>query len=204
MSDEAVTQWLGALAEGDEAAATQLWSHCFERLVRLARRRLGDTPRRDFDEEDVALSAFRVLCDGVMRHRFDQLSDRHDLWKLLMTLTARKAIDRQRRANGQKRGGGRVRGESVFARDQDEAVPGIDRVAGGDLTPEFLAMLDEQNTMLFDVLGDDTLRRIALWKLEGFTNDEIAGRLELTTRSIERKLQRIRDRWSRLVETPDA
>lgn len=198
MQDEAVTEWLGALAAGDEEAASLLWDHCFDRLVRLARRRLGDTPRRDFDEEDVALSAFRLLCDGVARGRFDQLSDRTDLWKLLATLTARKAIDRQRRAAGKKRGGGRVRGESAFAHIADGNAGGINSLAGSDAAPDFLAMIDEQHAVLLNSLGDETLQRVAMWKLEGFTNQEISERLNLTTRSIERKLQRIRDVWSRI------
>jgi DNA-directed RNA polymerase specialized sigma24 family protein len=31
--------------------------------------------------------------------------------------------------------------------------------------------------------------------MEGFTNEEIAERLGITCRSVERKLQRIRERW---------
>src|SRR5262249_48825314 len=39
------------------------------------------------------------------------------------------------------------------------------------------------------------LRRIALRKLEGYTNKEIAGEIDATERTVERKLERIRARW---------
>ena len=44
-------------------------------------------------------------------------------------------------------------------------------------------------------LGDDVLRRIAVWKLEGWTGAEMATELGITRRSVERKLERIRELW---------
>ena len=37
--------------------------------------------------------------------------------------------------------------------------------------------------------------RSPLWKLEGYTNPEIAEQLECTLRTVERKLERIRAYW---------
>ena len=45
------------------------------------------------------------------------------------------------------------------------------------------------------MLSDPGLRQIALWKLEGYTNSEIAQQLECTLRTVERKLERIRAYW---------
>ena len=39
-------------------------------------------------------------------------------------------------------------------------------------------------------------RAIALWKMEGFTTEEIASKLDCTTRTVERKLQLIRRLWN--------
>jgi DNA-directed RNA polymerase specialized sigma24 family protein len=50
------------------------------------------------------------------------------------------------------------------------------------------------------LLDDDRLRQIAECKLEGYTNEEIANRLGLACRSIERKLQRIRQLWAGELE----
>jgi DNA-directed RNA polymerase specialized sigma24 family protein len=42
----------------------------------------------------------------------------------------------------------------------------------------------------------DSLREIALLKLEGHSNQEIANRIECGLRTVERKLQGIRAIWS--------
>src|SRR5919198_391675 len=101
-----VTRWLGPLLAGDPAAAQQLWERYFRRLVGLARTKLRGAPRRAADEEDVALSAFDSFCRHAERGRFPQLDDRHDLWRLLVTITARKALYLIRDEHRLKRGGG--------------------------------------------------------------------------------------------------
>src|SRR5262245_36787462 len=53
-----ITQWLGLLQAGEPAAAEKLWQCYFDRLVRLASRKLRASRRRAADEEDVVLSAF--------------------------------------------------------------------------------------------------------------------------------------------------
>jgi DNA-directed RNA polymerase specialized sigma24 family protein len=47
---------------------------------------------------------------------------------------------------------------------------------------------------------DEPLRRIALLRLMGHTNDEIARQLDCTRRKIERKLALIRLKWERRLE----
>ena len=90
-SEGSVTRWLGALRAGDPAAAQQLWERYFHRLVGLARQRLCGARRRAADEEDVALSAFDSFYRAAEAGRFPQLADRDGLWRLLVTITARKA-----------------------------------------------------------------------------------------------------------------
>ena len=45
------------------------------------------------------------------------------------------------------------------------------------------------------LLGDDTLRKVAVWKMEGYTNEEIAGHLGCVPRTVERRLREIRQIW---------
>src|SRR4051812_207164 len=97
-----VTRWIGDLKAGDAAAAQPLWERYFHRLVFLARARLRASRRPSVveDEEDAALSAFQSFCDGAARGRFPRLTDRDDLWRLLVVITARKAcaqVQRRRR-----------------------------------------------------------------------------------------------------------
>jgi DNA-directed RNA polymerase specialized sigma24 family protein len=48
---------------------------------------------------------------------------------------------------------------------------------------------------LLGLLDDDSLRQIARLKLEGYTNEEIAERLGIVERTVERRLNRIRRQW---------
>ena len=142
---EEVTQWLVRLGHGDQRAAQAVWRRYFSKLVALARRRLKNIPGRWADEEDVALSAMHSFCRGMAEHRFHEVGDRDDLWKLLVTITARKACAERRRHFAEKRGGGRVRGESVFVRvdlgeDHDTGIAGV---LGEEPTPELACMVAE-------------------------------------------------------------
>lgn len=195
--DDPITRWIDGLRAGDDEAIANLWNHYFDRLVRLARARLGTSPRRVADEEDIAVSVFRCLCAGAETGRLAEIGHRDDLWRVLVTMTVRKTIDQQRRDGNAKRGGGKVRGESMFTGPHgDERTPGLQRFGDGSPTPDMLLIMEEEGRRLLDALEDDALRQVALWKLEGYTNDEIAERIGLTTRSVERKLQRIRERWT--------
>jgi DNA-directed RNA polymerase specialized sigma24 family protein len=192
-SPESVSAWLERLQAGEQAAAQRLWEGYFRQLVRLARARLGGLPRRAADEEDVALSAFDSFVRGAERGRFPRLADRDDLWRLLVTITERKAVALIRREHRQKRGGGALRGESALVdRDGSGEVAGLGAVPGHEPTPEFAAEVAEEFRQLLDRLGDDELRRIALWKMEGDTVEEMADRLGCAPRTIDRKLRLIR------------
>jgi DNA-directed RNA polymerase specialized sigma24 family protein len=195
---EPVTLWLRQLEAGDGSAAKHLW-HCYYReLVDLARARLGTTPRRAFDEEDVALSVLRCLCEGAARGQFKALVNRRELWQLLATITGRKVVNQQRLLSKQKRGRGKVRGDSVFRGADGQSAPvGFDQFTSDTPTPEVLTIAAEEYRRLMALLEDDQLRQIAEWKLEGFANNNIGEKLGLTRRSIERKLQRIRQTWTR-------
>ena len=143
--DEPVTFWLRQLEVGDEDAARLLWQRYYRELVELARARLGTTPRRVADEEDVALSVLRCLYEGAARGQFAELVNRGELWQLLAAITGRKVIDQQRRLNQQKRGGGRVRGDSVVhGNDDDRSSVGFDQFRGEAATPEVLAIAAEE------------------------------------------------------------
>jgi DNA-directed RNA polymerase specialized sigma24 family protein len=194
-----VTRWISELKAGDVRAAQPLWERYFDRLVRLARARLSESRqgRADVDEEDAALSAFDAFCRGAAAGRYPQLGDRDDLWKLLVTITAGKCVDQARRRQRQKRGGGRV------VREADMAAPGtpaetggIDALVGPDPTPEFAAMVVDEYRRLLEMLADDGLRQVAVWRMEGYTNDEIAARLGCTRRTVCNRLELIRATWA--------
>jgi DNA-directed RNA polymerase specialized sigma24 family protein len=196
-SDASVTGWIGQLKVGNHEAAQKLWSRYFQKLVRLARARLGGFPRRAVDEEDVALTAFDSFCRGAANGRFPKLSDRNELWHLLIVITARKVIDVRQHETRQKRGAGAVQGESAFLGAVSEAGsnPGIEQVVGPEPTPAFAAQVAEQTRRLLKALPNEALRDVALWKMEGDSIEEIAEKLGCSTRTVDRKLDVIRSIW---------
>lgn len=178
MSEGSITAWVNRLAAGDGDAAGPLWDRYFRRMVSLAAGRL---PGRKSDAEDVALSAFFQFCRAAADQRFARLAGRDDLWHLLVVLTARKAVDWRKHQSAQKRGG------------PTRELP--DEVPGPDADPALGAVVADQIRALFDRLGADDLRQIAQLKLDGYTNEEIAARLDCTVRTVCRRIALIRDIW---------
>jgi RNA polymerase sigma factor (sigma-70 family) len=198
-SDGSVTVWIGALKAGDHAAAQRLWERYFRQLVRLARARFGGARRRARGEEDAALSAFDSFCRGAAQGRFPQLRDRDNLWPLLVVITARKVIDARNHEARAKRGGGKVRGESAWldAFDCSDRDGGINLVIGDEPTPAFAAEVAEWMQRLLNALDSEELRAVAVWKMEGCSNEEVAAKLGCSCRTIERKLKLIRKLWEK-------
>jgi DNA-directed RNA polymerase specialized sigma24 family protein len=189
-SDESVTPLIHMLKVGDRTAAQRLWEAYFRRLVGLARARLPGTPTPVADAEDVALSAFDNFYRRAERGGFPRLEDRNDLWQLLFVLTVRKAINLVRHQSRKSRGLGR----RVSLSDLEG--PEADTVLGAEPSPELAAELVDECRRLLDLLPDARLRSVALWRMEGYSNGEIAARLSCVEKTIERKLQLIRAIWS--------
>jgi DNA-directed RNA polymerase specialized sigma24 family protein len=193
-SSDDITLWIKSLNAGDQQAAEALWKTFFERLARVARRQIDRGQARHTDEEDVALSAMQSFYRGAQAGLYPQLAGRDELWRLLLTIVNHKLSGQRRKDRAQKRGGGQNRGESAFFTPDSEDFRGIEQVLGEEPTPELAATLSETCQRLMAGLEDESLRKVAQDKLEGYTNDEIAARLGCTTRSVERKLNRIRSR----------
>jgi DNA-directed RNA polymerase specialized sigma24 family protein len=196
---DSVTRWLDGVKAGDGADIQRLWDRYFKRLVRLAGAKLPGHRRRAFDEEDVAISAFHSFCDRAGRGQFPRLDDRDDLWRLLATLTVRKAALTIRHQTRKKRGGGLVLGESalVGANNTDAAGggEGLGAFLSREPSPEDAARFTDEYDHLLGKLEDPTLKAVALGKLDGRTSDEIAAKLGVTTRTVDRKLKLIRAIW---------
>lgn len=143
----------------------------------------------------MVITAFDSFYRGAQAGRFPKLEDRSDLWQILVMITVRKALNHMNHERRQKRGGGHVRGESAFL-GPDELASGIEQIAGTEPSPEFAGQIVDQCQYLLRQLDDDLLERIAIAKLEGHTNAEIADQLSILTRTVERKLRIIREIWA--------
>jgi RNA polymerase sigma factor (sigma-70 family) len=192
-----VTAWISKLRSGEFDALEKLWERYSDRLIELARRRLDNAPRQLADEHDIANSVFLSLCRGAQAGRFRELQNRDELWWLLLAITKRKIVNHVRRETAKKRGGGHVQIEADLA-GSDPASIGfrLDQLVGSEPTPDLVAVLGEEHDRLLDLLRDDRLRQVASMRIEGYTVQEIAERMQIGKRSVERKLDLVRKRWT--------
>jgi DNA-directed RNA polymerase specialized sigma24 family protein len=139
----------------------------------------------------------KSLWKGAVAGRFPQLRTRDDLWPLLQVITERKVIDNVQRQRRLKRGNGKVRGESVFhGADSSEQGTGLAEVAAREPSAASAAEAAELFEALLEQLGDEGLRKIAVWKLEGHTNNEIAQMFPCSRATVARTLAVIRGIWA--------
>jgi DNA-directed RNA polymerase specialized sigma24 family protein len=177
-----VTQLLQEVKQGDHAAFEQIWQLYFEKLVQLARRNLNSMPSAFADENDVVQSVMFSWYQRVIDGRFPNLNDRHGLWKLLLTITLNKS-----RALARKEG-------NRQALLKERYVSGLP--AGDEPTLESVTQFTDQFRALLAELDDDLLRTIAVDKMYGLTNREIAAKTGKAMVTVERKLGRIRKIWA--------
>ncbi len=193
---ESISEWFGRLKAGEADAAQRLWDRYSDELLRIAKQRLGNSPRGIADEEDVALSVFGSVCRAAAEGRFSRITTRDELWWLLLSITKRKAIDHRRRELAEKRHGWHARSEVT-----SEQIS-FDDLVSSNPTPDFLVALEEEFNRLLNLLRDERLREVAVLRIEGYTNAEIAQRMSISVRAIERKLQLIRTKWqSELIKS---
>jgi DNA-directed RNA polymerase specialized sigma24 family protein len=178
-----------------DMAASLIWQRYFRELLDLARRNLGTRVRRRVDEEDIVVSMFDSFCARQARGEHD-LADRDELWRLLVTITLRKASNARRNHHRAKRT--LALEQSVATHDDQSSCPGwaLEQMDGSTPSPAEAAVLNESLERRLESLGDPELRQIALWRLEGYTNREIADRIKRTERAVERRMERIRLKWS--------
>jgi DNA-directed RNA polymerase specialized sigma24 family protein len=197
-SDGSVTRWIESLKSGDPEAVRAIWDRYFKWLVSVARRRLQGLPRVVADEEDVAATAMESLWQGAQRGAYPELHNREDLWRLLVVITVRKASHVSRNERRQKRGDGKVIAESdLAAGDSPSDDVSIERIMGNEPTLEVVGLMSDELKHLLEILADPTLQSLALLKMEGYANDEVAAKLGCGLRTVERKLQQIRTIWEK-------
>ncbi len=186
-----VTAWIRAVEQGDHHATAELWTYCLPRLLRYSRRSLPEGLRRVMDEEDIALSAFKSFCLRANDGTLCDVSGRDDLWRLLFCIASRKADSYVRHETAKKRGGGKIRGDSVFVASGQSGVHSFAKATAGATYEQF----SHECEQLLELLEDETLQAIAILRIEGYTVEEISTRIGFARRTVERKLSLIRETW---------
>jgi len=175
-------------AEAKDSAVEEIWHRYFPRLVAVARNTLRHLPHRMEDANDAAQSAFISFWEKLSTDGIAESLDRNSLWKLLTTITVRKARSEIRKQNAEKRGEGRVKRFSELAGMDEDA--SVHNLLSAIPSQEFDLACEEWLSLL-----PDDLRRFAVLRLFGHTNREVAELLDCTERKVERKLNRVRSVW---------
>lgn len=183
---------------GDDEAAHHLWERYLPRLLLLARRHLDRRIRILQDEEDVAQSMGRSFFRRLHRGDFD-LADRDALWGLLVTMALNKARNAADRHFAARRDVRRNRPLLSPADSRPGAPHEMFPPEAADPTPAEAAALNEALEQRLRDLPEEDLRRVAVMKLEGYDNREVAAALGCSLRGVERKLAIIRRRWESAV-----
>jgi DNA-directed RNA polymerase specialized sigma24 family protein len=197
-SNDSITHWIEQIRASDPAvrdqAAGQIWHRYSARLLQLARGHLDQRIRRREDEDDVLQNMYASFCRRMQRGYY-QLDNRQDLWNLLVAMTLHKA--RRAAIRHTRQGRAVYREQGLPASDASGSMAPAGQVPAPDPTPQQAAELAEGAERLLRALPDPLLRQVALWKLEGYTSEEIAAadKLNCATRTVERKLRLIREFW---------
>lgn len=183
-SKQGLDDWIARLKSGDVVATQELVEAFYDRLVGLAKHRLGGLPPQVADEEGAVISALRSFFSGIKNGGLSQVQDNQDLWRVLATITARKAIRQWRVYQKQSGEGGKI-------------TRGIDlqNLVSRQPAPEVEAQILEEFQQRIDSLDNPVLKKIVWLKLEGLETSEIAERLSLHVRSIQRKLKLVESTW---------
>ena len=193
-----VSHWINLLKDGDSIAANRIWQLYFDRLVRSVRGRLAGQNRALSDEEDIALSVFDSFYAAAENGRFPNLTDRDDLWRLLLRMAARKVVDKRRRDNRQRRGGE----TNPLSLDGSNEEQRLVEIIGTEPSPDMVLMLKESMDNFFSVLDVGQLRELAVAKLEGYSNAELAQKFGCSERTVERRMHLIREKFHQEIAEP--
>jgi DNA-directed RNA polymerase specialized sigma24 family protein len=189
---ETVSDWIAQLKLGDQQAAYRLWKRFFGQLRAIARAKLGAFPRAGRDDEDLALSALNALFLGAKSGQFEQFETREDFWQLALVILSRKASNLRRAIRARREIVVTDLMSSCGMEDKSTIMEYAVQALSTETGIESLGIHCEE--LLASV--DDRLRRVALLKLAGLSNEEIAASVDRSVKSVERYLQQIREAWT--------
>lgn len=117
----------------------------------------------------------------------------------MLTITARKVADRQRHDLQQRGDIRRNLSDVIFRQSSDDSAPaGVNVLAAREPSPELVAEFVETCECLFQSLNDPALQKVVMLRMENYTDDEIAGRMKWSRRTVQRRLEIVRRHLSRL------
>ena len=181
-TSHSITALLSGVKRADTDAIYALFDRCYRRVVAISRRRLDGVPCCGFDQDDVANSAFREFLDRAAVRKFKKLENRQDVWQILAMLVGDKIGDRLQYQGRKKRGEGRP----------DVNLDNVVQIISKLDDPALEAEINDAKRVFLEKLPSDDHRGVIELLAEGQTHEEIAQALNLTLRTVDRRLEDIR------------
>lgn len=186
-SDSQIRPLISLVRSGDQDAAEAVFDRYAQQLARLAERHLSRRVTQRVDGDDVAQSVFRTFFRRTERGDF-RIHSSDQLWKLLVTITIRKA-----QMQGRRHGAG-MRDATLEANDSVALLAAIDREPG----PDEARIFDDEIERVLRTVPEhqrDLYRQVLELKLAGHSNREVARQLKLLARNVDRMIERLQDRF---------
>jgi RNA polymerase sigma factor (sigma-70 family) len=193
--DDSVTAWIERLRLGDRNAGDLLHRRYGQQLASTARAKFPNALTPASDEHDLTQSVFCALWKVASEGGLKPVDNRSSFWWLLLGIARNKAISRLRAARAAKRQGD--------GRGREHIDDHLNSIVDPAPSPELVQAFFEEQEALFALLRDEAERAIAVLKLEGFNHPEIAGKLGLSVRTVERKAAIIREKWANYAESEE-
>jgi RNA polymerase sigma-70 factor (ECF subfamily) len=168
------------LRQGDEGAARQVVEKYLDRLMTLARKRIGARLASRVDPEDITQSVFRTVFARAKDGRLT-FEDEDDLCKLLIKITLHKTLRQVAFHKAAKRDPGKETDQG--AQHQERLLALLGREPSPDEAVTFMDQLEH-------LLGEltPTEQRIIELRLQGYSNQDIVDQLDL---KYDRKIRRL-------------
>jgi DNA-directed RNA polymerase specialized sigma24 family protein len=202
-----ITRLIRLLPNNDYHSARLLFEFYRDRLLALARKRLGDADRKMRDEEDIV---GEVLAQFLIAGRQGQLpiiNSRSDLLRMLSDRVNKRTKNLIRDTNREKRGGGKVASESDLVTAEGRPSGGLDSLPGASRSPDAdlidLEQLRALHERIIACMPNDKLREYAMLWLEGLTPAEIATRKKVSHTTVYRKMDLVLGNLQREFDKTD-
>jgi RNA polymerase sigma-70 factor (ECF subfamily) len=184
-ADVPMAEWTRRFRQGDAQAAEVLFTHYARQLTRLAEQHLSRKLAARLDGEDVVQSVFRTFFRRCAAGEF-RIDTSSQLWRLLVRITVLKAH-------------ARARHHTAGPRDVRAETGGADvwlSVLATEPGPEEAVTLTEQIEELLAGLPDMYAQVLEL-RLQGHAVADIAPRLGVSRRTVQRALNLLQERLMR-------
>ncbi len=188
------------MKSGDDDAAAALWQKFSEKLAARANRRLeGRKAQRVVSGDDAVIDVFATVFRRAREGSFPEIDSREDLWRVLLTITDRKCSLMNRHYEADKRGGA-INFLHTAGADSSTNLSPMDMLEDVVINrPEIAAAVTETFDHLMDILDqhDRELRlaEIAELRMSGWSNQDIAEKIDRSVKVVERRFKLIRELW---------